>query len=78
MAFKIETLWAYVSENEKDDEGICGYQDPRTQQWLPLIAADKERLQLLRPFAHQIAKVTKKKIKLVKFHSREDIGVIEP
>jgi hypothetical protein len=76
MAFKIETLWAYVSENDKDEEGICGYQDPKTQQWLPMIAGNHAHLQALKPFAHQIAKVTKRKVKLVKFIAREDLEVI--
>ncbi len=76
--FKIETLWAYVSENDKNEEGLCGYQDPRTGQWLPMVAGDKTHLIALRPFADQIAKLTKKKVKLVKFTTREDLGVIEP
>ena len=73
---KIESIWAYVSEDEKGVEGICGFNDPRTSQWVPMIAADEERLKALRPFAHQISVVTRQKVKLVKFHTREDIGAI--
>jgi hypothetical protein len=69
---KIQSIWAYVSVNENGEEGICGFNDPRTQQWLPMIAADEERLKSLKPFAHQIALVTKQQVKLVKFHTRED------
>lgn len=76
MALKIGAIWAYVSEDEKGDEGICGFNDPRTNQWVPMICADEERLKALKPFAHQIAVVTKRKVKIVKFHTREDIGEI--
>lgn len=76
MAFKIKEIWAYVSEDEKGEEGICGFNDPRTNQWVPMIAADEERLKSLKPFAHQISVVTKRKVKLVKFHNREDVGEI--
>lgn len=76
--FKIESLWAYVSENDVGDEGLCGYKDPRTGNWLPMVAGNHKHLQALKPFADQIAKLTKKKVKLVKFTMREDLGVIEP
>jgi len=72
----IESIWAYISEDENGQEGICGFLDPKTNQWLPLIAADGERLAILRPFAHQIAVFTKRKVKLVKFNAREDLGEI--
>lgn len=72
----IKSIWAYVSIDEKGEEGICGFNDPRTNQWVPMIAADEERLKSLRPFAHQIAIVTKQKVKLVKFNNREDVGEI--
>jgi hypothetical protein len=78
MAFIINEVWAYVSKNDGGDEGICGFQDPRTKQWLPMIAGDKERLQVLRPFAHQIAKVTNKKVTLVRLSVREDLETIDP
>lgn len=73
---KLESVWAYMSEDDTGKEGICGYNDPRTNIWIPMLAADEERLKSLRPFAHQIASVTRKKVKLVKFTSREDLGEI--
>lgn len=72
---KIESVWAYVSETN-GEEGICGFNDPRTGQWIPMIAADEARLQSLKPFAHQIAVITHSKVKLVKFHQREDVGEV--
>jgi len=74
MAFKINEVWAYISQDDSGNEGICGFNDPRTNQWVPMICADEERLKSLRPFAHQISVVTKQKVKIVKFHTREDVG----
>ncbi len=73
----ITEVWAYISEDEKGEEGICGFQDPYTKQWVPMIASDKTRLETLRPFAHQIAVLTKRKVKLAKFYNREDCGEIQ-
>jgi len=73
---KIQSIWAYVSVDENGEEGICGFNDPRTSCWLPMIAGDEERLKSLKPFAHQIAVATKRKVKLVKFHTREDVGEV--
>ena len=70
---KIESIWAYISEDENGEEGICGFNDPRTACWIPMIAADEERLKSLKPFAHQIAVVTGRKVKIVKFHNREEL-----
>lgn len=73
MGIKINHLWAYISE-DASGEGLCGFQDPNTGNWLPMVAADEARLNNLRPFAKQIEKVTKRKVKIVKFTQREDIG----
>lgn len=73
---EIKSIWAYVSVDENGEEGICGFNDPRTKQWMPMIAGDEYRLKSLRPFAHQIASVTKRKVKIVRFTNREDIGEV--
>lgn len=73
---EIQSIWAYVSVNENGEEGICGFNDPRTKQWVPMIAADEERLKSLKPFAHQIAVFTKQKVKIVKFNTRETVGEV--
>ena len=73
---KINEVWAYVSEDEKGNEGICGWLDEKTKQWLPMVCADKDRLESLRVLAIMIAKQTNKKIKIVKFSTREDVEEI--
>ena len=73
---KINEVWAYVSEDEKGNEGICGWLDQKTNQWLPMMAADEKRLESLRVLAIMIAKQTNKKIKIAKFSMREDVEEI--
>ncbi len=73
MPFKIVDLWAYISENEYG-EGLCGFQDPNTGFWVPMVAGDEARLKSLLPFAKRIASCSK--VKIVKFTHREDIGEV--
>jgi hypothetical protein len=45
---------------------------------MPMVAADEARMKSLKPFAHQVALVTKRKVRLVKFHNKEEIDTIWP
>lgn len=74
---KIEYIWAYISENE-NGEGLCGWLDQNTKEWLPMIAPDEDRLKSLRPLAELIAKQTKRSIKIIKLGVREDVETINP
>ena len=73
---QIETIWAVVSHDETG-EGLCGALiDGR---WTSLTVAD-ERLvsSALIPLARQVARMTGKSLRLVKFTTREDIKEIPP
>ncbi len=74
---KITEMWAWVSvEKGEDDEGVIGW---RTGDfWMPLVGADKARIESLRQFAEMTAQLTNKPVRLVKFSTREDIEVIQP
>ena len=72
---KIETIYAFIAtEKEPDDEGIVAMRIGGN--WIPLVAADEERVDSLRPIAQNIAKITRKKITLAEFKVREDVEVI--
>jgi len=71
--FKIQEIWAYILSGNQG-EGIIG--EKTNFGWVPLVAADVSRLKSLRPIAKNIAKNTKKEVKLVKFSVREDIETI--
>jgi hypothetical protein len=69
---KIESIWAFVSMDPLDgNEGVCAFQVG--QHMMPMIAADPKRLEQLTPLAESLALRTGMKIKLVRFHSREEV-----
>lgn len=70
---KIEYIWAYVVEDENGNESIGGYENPKTHQWIPLLAADKVRFESLKPYAHHLSAVSKSKVRAIKFSLREEI-----
>ncbi len=74
--FRITELYAFLSVGEDGDEGVCAFLNPADGVWMPMVAADARRLELLRPIAAQLAKETKKKIVLCRFAIREEIEVI--
>lgn len=71
--FKIECVWAFISQDEKGNEGVIGAQLGGVM--MPMVCADMERMEQLRPIAKKMAKETRKKIKLIKLHTREDVEV---
>lgn len=73
---QIDEIWAILSVDE-GGEGLCAA--PLRGMTIPLIAADKARLDsFLIPMAEQLADVFGKKLKLVKFHNREEIREFLP
>lgn len=73
---KIEDVWAFISVDEKGDEGLCAI--PTQMGMMPMIAADEARLKDLMPQAQKLADMTKKKIKLIKLTNRQEVEVIVP
>lgn len=75
---RIETMYAFVAEGEgPDDEGIVAF-DVRGVAWMPLVGADMKRVESLKPIAQSISEQIGKRIKIVQFETRKEIGVIEP
>jgi hypothetical protein len=72
---RIDALWAFLSVDE-GGEGVCAA--PIGQMTLPMIAADKQRLDLLYPLARAIAGAFNKPVRLAKFTGREDVEIIQP
>lgn len=73
---KIDSIYAYISEDENGNEGICGAMMPNGM-FMPLVTCDSELVGLLKPYAKAINDHSKKKIKLIKLNQREDLEVIE-
>ena len=75
---RIEHLWAIVSEDETG-EGLCAAPLLGPGTMMPLIAADEARLASIMEWGRKVAKqFVPKKVKVVKFTTREELMVIEP
>jgi hypothetical protein len=75
MPAKIVELWAWVREDEGDGEGILASEmvlDGR-RMMVPLIGADRARIESYRDLAYGIAASTGHKIKLMRFSNSEVI-----
>jgi hypothetical protein len=73
---KIDRLWAYIQEDTgPDDEGVIGVVHPIA---MPLIGADMERVEALRPAAQMVADTTGKPVKLLAFSVRTEVAVLRP
>ena len=70
---RIKEMFAFVAEGSgPDDEGVVGMNTG--SGWMPLVGADMARVESLKPIARGIAAQTGKKIKLLHFTQREDLG----
>lgn len=75
MPLKIDQMFAFVSVDENGDEGICAFCHDGT--WHPMVGADWDRIQSLKPAAEKIAKYySNQEIRLVKFESKTLIETI--
>jgi hypothetical protein len=68
---RIESIWAYLCIDD-GGEGVIGWRG------IPLIAADKARLDSLRPVAVSSARMFHCPVRLAQFTTREDIETITP
>ena len=72
---RIEEMYAFVCEDTgPDDEGIMGFLTE--SGWMPMVGADMARVESLKPMAQNLAQAAGKKVKLVRFTNREDMGEI--
>jgi len=67
----------FISMDDDGDEGIPAWLGPGGV-WMPLLAADRTRLDDLRPMAQEIATASGRAVRLVRFTGMEEIEVIEP
>lgn len=75
---KVEEVWAYVYEEADGNEGIPAFLLEGPQIWMPMIGADRTRVESLRPYAQKIANSTGKQLTLVRFGFRQEMEVIAP
>ena len=79
MTKRIDQIYAFVTVDPEDDtEGITAFHGPRSNAWIPMVGADMERIDRLRPIARDIAKATGRPIHLLRFSQRTGMEVIHP
>ena len=72
---RIEEMYVFVAEDSgPDDEGVVAMSVRDVM--MPLVGADMARVESLRPIARSIGAQTGKKIKLLHFTQREDLGSV--
>jgi hypothetical protein len=76
MTLKIETMFAYVAEDEEGEGVAAHYQEG--VGWMPLVGADMARMESLRPIAQELANAGGKPLTLITFEKRTDVETIEP
>ena len=73
---KITELFAFIAEDGPEDEGIVAM--TVGDMLMPMVGADMDRVESLRPIAENIARIYSQKIILAKFTIRTDLEEITP
>lgn len=69
---RINELWAWVATDEdSDDEGVMAAYNPNMGGWVPLIGADRDRIESYRELVTDMAQG--KPIRLIRYLNREVI-----
>lgn len=75
---KIEKIYAFISVDLKDkNEGVVGIPNPDGKGIVPMIGADKNRVDFLRPTAKLLAERTGMKIQLCEFSTKTVLETYE-
>lgn len=77
VGFRITELWAYLMLHGDGDEGIPAFLAPGNVM-MPMVCADLERLQKVRPMAEIAARKAGKQVAIARFTQRTDAGIILP
>ena len=75
--FRITSLTAYTQIGPDDEEGVCAFLD-RNGIWMPMVAADHERLAMLREIAQQTADATGQPVRVRRFTTVVEVETLEP
>lgn len=69
MTRRIDAIYAWIATEPDGGEGVCAHSMPRLGL-VPLVGADRERVESLRPFARAVAKQSGCPVRLVCFTTR--------
>lgn len=74
--FKIKKMWAFIATEPDGTEGVCALRVGN--DWMPMVAADQDRVESLKVAAQQIANHSGATIQLVEFDVRRNVERIHP
>lgn len=72
---KIDSVWMAISVDEDGIEGVCGVRVD--DAWMPLVAADGDRLPFILANAEMIARGQGRLVKIIRLHNREEVSTID-
>ena len=72
--FKVQTIHAFIATDDNGVEGVAMFN--MGGKWFPIIAADLECLESLRPVAEAIVQTSGKPLTLARFSTRTDLEVL--
>lgn len=72
----INEVWVYLSVDDTG-EGVCAAQ-LKPGMWTTLMAGERRIADMMLPTVREVARLSKRKIRLVKFTMREEIMEIDP
>lgn len=74
---RIEQMYAFITTDPEDDtEGVIGFQASPTSGMMPMVGADMERVEQLRPLALSMARASGVEVRVVRFEVRTEIEVL--
>lgn len=74
---RIDELWAWVA-SDGDGEGVLAAPIGSSTLTMPLVGADRERMESFRPVAQSMADAFEVEVKLVRFMTRTEIETLHP
>jgi hypothetical protein len=66
MPFRIDRVYVFASVDDDQEEGVCAFATT-SGGWMPMIAADADRLEQLRPLAPAMARMSGRPVVLLRF-----------
>ncbi len=75
QGYRIDRLFAYLSV-DANGEGVAAA--TINGILMPLIGADADRVMALRPYAEEVARLSGRPVRLVRFDTRTEVEVLEP
>lgn len=69
---KINKLYAFIATEPDGGEGIVAFQNPKDGMYMPMVGADRARVESFKDKAQQIGEQLGCDIKLVEFDNRID------